>query len=53
MPWIGVFSVAFVFEVLIVRQIGAHDRVWMNTIIAVGIGDRTEEGPGYEIYEIL
>ena len=26
---------------------------WMNTILAVGIGDRTEEGPGYEIHEIL
>ena len=26
---------------------------WLNTIIAVGIGDRTGEEPGYEIYEIL
>ena len=26
---------------------------WLNTIIAVGIGDRTEDGPGYEIHEIL
>jgi hypothetical protein len=26
---------------------------WMNRLIAVGVGDRTADGPGYEIYEIL
>ena len=26
---------------------------WINNILALGIGDRNREGPGYDIYEIL
>jgi len=26
---------------------------WLNTIIAIGIGDRRPEGPGYDVHQVL
>jgi hypothetical protein len=40
------------FRTLIRFETGAADLVWMNRIVAVGVGQRPPSGPCYDVYAI-
>ncbi len=43
----------YYFRIAPVFETSAPNYAWLNTIVAVGLGDRTPSGPIYQVFEVL
>ncbi|MSP67074.1 MAG: DUF3237 domain-containing protein [Alphaproteobacteria bacterium] len=43
----------YYFRIASFFETAAPEYAWLNTIIAIGVGERRADGPGYDVYQIL
>jgi hypothetical protein len=43
----------YYFRMAIRFETGAPELMWMNTVVAVGVGQRPPSGPTYDVYAVL